>query len=528
MNSGSEHISFSESGQFSRIFLDYVSATEKLKPFYPFYPDTNGYQQAMAAMQYEEKNRSVLAASIQKQYEDSGIQLPQELFSKLKESGTLTVTTGHQLCLFTGPLYFITKIATTIRLAEKLEAETGKKIVPVYWMASEDHDFAEIASVNLFGKTISWEKPANGAVGKLPTDSLQTTLEEIKPVLGQTSAAASLFELFSKVYAPGKTLAAATRALVHELFEGKVLILDGDDAELKKLFLSHFENDLKSNAAFSAVSNSIQQLHSLGYDAQVNPREINVFYSGKNFRERIEKDGDKFRVLNTELVFTSEELDAELKNNPAAFSPNVVLRPLYQQTILPNLAYVGGPGELAYWLEYRAMFEEQKTFFPVLQPRSFILLSDSGAQKKMDKLGISIPDLFGDIEELIKKYVSERAGADLRFDSEKAELKTIYDKIISKAESADATLKKTAEAELQKSINSLEALLGKMLRAEKQKQETDINQLRKLHSGFFPNGLLMERYSNFIPFWLQTNGELVRLIENEIDFPVKGISVVRI
>ena len=528
MNSGSEHISFSESGQFSRIFLDYVSANENLKPFYSYAPDTNGYSQAMNEMQYEEKNRAVLTAAIKKQYADSGIQVPEKLFSKLQETGTLTVTTGHQLCLFTGPLYFITKIATTIRLAEKLESETGKKIVPVYWMASEDHDFAEIASVNLFGKTISWEKPANGAVGKLETDSLQTVIEELKSVLGQSSEAVNLFSLFSKVYAPGNNLATATRNLVHEIFEKKVIVLDGDDAELKKLFLPVLENDLKNQTAFHSVNDSIGQLKQIGYEAQVNPREINVFYTGKNFRERIEKNGEEYRALNSEIVFSKTELEAELKNNPAAFSPNVVLRPLYQQTILPNLAYVGGPGEIAYWLEYKKMFDDLKTFFPVLQPRSFILLSDSSAQKKMDKLGISVKTLFGEIEELVKSFVSERAGADLNFDSEKSELKKVYDTVISKSETADPTLKKSAEAELQKALNSLDALLGKMLRAEKQKQETDISQLRKLHSVFFPNGVLMERYSNFIPYWLQTNGELIRMIEKEISFPVNGISVVKI
>lgn len=496
---------------FNRLFLDYVSASEKVKPFYDHFPSTEGYRAAAKAMRYEEKYRAIVADALRAQYERDGVALPLELLEKFAMPETLTVTTGHQLCLFTGPMYFIFKIVTAINLAEKTEKETGKKVVPVYWMATEDHDFDEIASVNLFGKTLTWQKPAEGAVGRLRTDSMAALLQELKTVMGESEAAVKLHAMFEEVYRPGRSLAAATRELVHRLFDGKVLVLDGDDASLKKLFIPYFREDIFSNVTFRDVSITIAELEKNGYDIQVKPRGINVFFLGENSRERIEEKEGNYHVLHSSLSFTKEGLDAELNEHPEKFSPNVTLRPVYQQVLLPNLAYVGGPGELVYWLEYKKMFETVGAFFPVLQPRNFGLLVDANTSGRLAKLGLQAENLFGEIEQIIKQFVSTE---ELSLDAEKENIRSAFDGVIAKAEASDVTLKKAAEAELQKALNSLEALQGKMLRAQKQKQETSVNQLRKLHAKFFPNGVLQERYENFIPYFLDQPDFIAMLLES--------------
>jgi bacillithiol biosynthesis cysteine-adding enzyme BshC len=429
------------------------------------------------------------------------------------------------LCLFTGPLYFIYKIITTINVAEEQSKVLGKNIVPVYWMASEDHDFDEISSVNLFGKTLKWSADAKGAVGKLKTDSLSGIISELKSLLGNSSVGVNLSELIEKAYRPGRTLAQSTREFVNELFKDKLLILDANDARLKKCFAAQLKNEIEKQNSETPVSETISELAKLGYEAQVNPRKINLFYMKENFRERIEEKDGKFSVLNSTIVFSKEELLSEIDLHPENFSPNVVLRPIYQQTILPNIAYVGGPGEISYWLEYKKMFEQFKAPFPVLQPRHFALIVDKNSEERLSKLQLSLEELFGDAEELIKSFVKKNSGDSILLDQEKEELKKIFDSVRTKIVPVDSTLKGTVDAELQKQLNALENLESKVMRAAKQKQETAIGQIRKLREKFLPGGILQERYENFIPFYLKYGEEFIPMLEKQFEFPVENLLI---
>jgi bacillithiol biosynthesis cysteine-adding enzyme BshC len=496
-------IPFADTHQFSKLFLDYFSAHPDLSSFYVNRADDAGYKNASENLEYNESIRKDLVAAVRAQYKNGAVEINESLISKLEQPGAMTVCTGHQLCLFTGPLYFIYKLISTIKVAEEQSKKTGKTIVPIYWMASEDHDFAEISSVNLYGKTISWKTESGGAVGRLKTDSLEPVLAELKTVIGENEAANKLYAIISKAYCHGRTLAGATRELVHELFAGKILILDPDDAGLKKHFVPYFLKDILANEAEPLVLESAEKLKSLGYDMQVNPRAINAFFLKGNVRERIELKDGKYHVLNSAISFSKDELEYEIRNYPKNFSPNVVLRPMYQQTILPNIAYIGGPGEIAYWLEYKTMFEQFNVPFPILQPRHFALIVEKNVEEKINKLGLSVTDFFSDAEELIKNYVRNISGDSISFEKEKETIRNIFEGLRDKVTAIDATLKGAADAELQKQLNGIENLEGKLLKASKQKQETSIAQIRKLREKILPNGILQERYENFIPFYLK-------------------------
>jgi bacillithiol biosynthesis cysteine-adding enzyme BshC len=502
-------IPFAETKQFSKLFLDYVSGNPALAEFYENKPDDSGYKTAVEHLAYNESNRKDLVLAIRAQYENNAVEINESLISKLEQPGAMTVCTGHQLCIFTGPLYFIYKVISTIKIAEEQSKKTGKTIVPVYWMASEDHDFEEISSINLYGKTISWKTETGGAVGRLKTDSLQPVLAELKVLMGENEAADKLFALISKAYCHGRTLANAMRELVHELFAGKVLVLDPDDAALKKLFVQQFLKDIISNEAAPLVNEASERLRSLGYDVQVNPRTINAFFLKGNVRERIEEKDGKYVVLNSAISFSKEELEYEIKNYPKNFSPNVVLRPMYQQTILPNIAYIGGPGEIAYWLEYKTMFRHFNVPFPILQPRNFALILEKNVEEKISKLGLQPEDFFGDVEELIKTYVKKISGEALSMEKEKETIRSVFEGLRDKMLAADPTLKGAADAELQKQLNGIENLEGKLLKASKQKQETSITQIRKLREKILPNSVLQERYENFIPFYLKYGEDFI-------------------
>jgi bacillithiol biosynthesis cysteine-adding enzyme BshC len=498
------NIPFQSTGQFPKLFLDYVSGKKELLPFYSYFPDAEGFAKALGDLQKRSFDRSMLVEAIRSQYaRTKNCAFDISLVEKLHSPNTFTVTTGHQLCLFTGPLYFIYKIISTINLAKELKKKFPENdFIPVYWMASEDHDIAEIDHIHLFGKTLKWDTGQAGAVGRFETAPLVKMIEELEAIMGDNANAGELIAIFKNAYGENKNLADATRSLVHQLFGSVLIVADGDDARLKKSFVSIMREDIFSSPNERLVNETVGELEKLGYGAQVKPRAVNVFYLEENARVRIEGPDDKYKL--------------ELETHPENFSPNVVLRPLYQQMILPNIAYVGGPGELSYWLEYKRMCDHHKLFFPVLVPRNSVMWLDERSVEILRKNDFTEEDIFRDTEELVK----DSAKKDVSWTGEVADisnaLNETYLKLSALAQRADATLKGAVDAELQKALNGLKNIESKMLRAEKQKKETSLNQIRKTKEKLFPGNLLQERYDNFIPFYLRHGKKFFNVLFSEL------------
>ncbi len=511
-------IDFSKTGFFFKLILDYLAGAESVRPFYHYAPSLESFASAIKDKQKELINRPVLVEVLKEQH----LKLPNAIASLqqidlLLQPNTYTVTTGHQLCLFTGPLYFLYKIITTINLADALnKAYPGNHFVPVYWMASEDHDFEEVSRVNIFGKKIVWKQEQKGVTGKIATDSLKNVLEELKPIMGSSENALKLFDIFEQAYAK-PTLAMASAYLVHALFgQYGLLIIDGDDVRLKSEFKNIIKDDILNATNYKLVNSCIQKLAEQNIKAQVNPREINCFYKTEGLRERIEKKDEHYHIVNTDIHFTEVEILTELENHPDRFSPNVVLRPLYQEKILPNVASIGGPGELAYWMEYKSMFEHHHINFPILMLRNCLLWIESTIHERILKLNIHNEELFLPIEEQIKIFLNKQ-GSDISFTHEEKQLKDLYEIIKTKAEKIDPTLKGTVEAELQKQLNILKTIESKLLKAEKQKQEVNINQLKKIKDKLFPEGHLQERHDNFIPFFIKHGDAFITELKEHLN-----------
>ena len=504
-------LEFDKTGFFSGLIADYLKKEERLEPFYSFYPEPESFEQAIQERKYN-FDRELLTEVITGQNVNAEINVSEitlENINLLKRDNTYTITTGHQLCLFTGPLYFVYKIITTINLAEELKVKYPTcNFVPVFWMASEDHDFEEINHIHLFGKKIVWdpEEAVSGPVGKINTSTLSNEIEALREILGNTEQGRELYDLFHKAYLKHHNLSDAARYLVNELF-GKwgLVIIDAEDKRLKEALKAVVLDDIFNQTPYHLINKTIHELSHAGYPkAQLNPREINLFYLKNNSRERIEKAEDgTYRVLQTSIAFSKEELKQEIEKYPERFSPNVSLRPLYQEIILPGIAYVGGGGELAYWLQLKAVFDHYKINFPALVLRNSLMWIDSAAAEKMIKLNLSISDLFQETAPLINQLVVAKSHAELSLEEEMDKLKTLYQEISEKAIAIDSTLKAAVEADLQRHLQALKHLEHKLLKAEKQKHETSINQVIKLREKLFPGNGLQERYDNFIPFYLK-------------------------
>lgn len=459
--------------------------------------------------------REVLVNSLKKQYQNVSIsQEVENNIENLKLSNTYTVTTGHQLNLFTGPLYFIYKIITVINLSKELKQKfPDNNFVPVFWMATEDHDFEEINHFYLFNQKHEIAKSKDGAVGRMKLDNIESVFSQLDETLKGRTGLEDVLALLKKHYKSSNTYTQAIRGLVNELF-GKygLVIVDGDDKSLKSLFINSMKKELIEQQNIATINKTSTQLENLGYSAQVTPREINLFYIEDGLRERIVFEDGVYKVLNTSLVFSEEEIIEELKSFPKKFSPNVVMRPLYQETILPNLAYIGGGGEIAYWLQLKEMFIQNDVVFPILGLRNSALVIDNNTSKKIEKLGFSVLDLFKNEDELIKQYIKE--GSDILLDLNKEEkiIEDVFNDIVLKAGKIDSSLQPMIKAELQKSLKAIQNIESRLIKSEKRKEEVAINQIKNIKEKLFPSSSLQERKENFIYLYLVLGKDFIDLL----------------
>lgn len=520
-------IPFASLPGFSRLFLDYAAGVPELETLYDFRPDQKGYDYAIRRAQKGNVNRQLVADVLSEQYASSPEILPEALIRKLGNAESCTVTTGHQLCVMGGPAYWVYKLASVIQLAQKLSRMYNAEVIPVYWMATEDHDIDEVRSLHAFGKKVTWNTTQEGAAGRLLLDDATNFIEEFTGVLGSSPKALEISATLRKIYSPGKTLTAATREFVHYLFGDAIVCVDPDHPALKRMAVSVFTDELQHSRAEALVKQTSSFLIGKQYEVQVNPRNINLFYLEGNLRDRIERKGEDFVLVNSKRNFSREDLLNEVKSSPEKFSPNVVLRPVYQQLILPNVAYVGGPGELVYWMQYKELFDHYRVAFPVLQPRFFGMEISSKDHEWMRRNRIEFSDLVGNFDEALNRKLADRAGEELSLENEKEVVELLRSTIAEKASRADATLRAFAEAEMKKAIDALKVVEVRMLRAIKQREEIFTTQFRKLRDKVMPDNILQERSENFLALWVST-GISVQDILNADLFPVSGVKVMSV
>jgi bacillithiol synthase len=499
-----QHIPYNQTNNFSKLILDYLSDAEAVRSFYAFRPDKKGIQSILEQRKAYSTNRSVLVQVLKEQYaalQPSGA--VQANIEALLHKNTFTVCTAHQPNLFTGPLYFVYKVLHTIKLAAYLQEQWPDcRFVPVYYMGSEDADFAELNHTYVDGKKIEWKKEQTGAVGRMQVDNtLLQLIDELEGQLVYEPFGKEVVALLRGCYIAGRTIQEATFELVNQLYgDAGLLVLIPDHPLLKAQMMEVFAEDLFQNTSSTIVLQTSERIEEQ-YSAQAFPREINLFYLKDGIRERIEKDEEGFVVLNTELRFSEEAMKSELENHPERFSPNVILRGLYQETILPNLAFIGGGGETAYWLQLKDLFQHFGVPFPVLVLRNSFLIVEQKWQVKLNKIELSPADLFKSDDELMKEHVAKYSEQSVSLNGTFEKAEDLYETIREQAESIDQTLSQYVIAMKARSLKELQELEKKMLRAEKRKYVDQQRQITAIKDVLFPNGGLQERVENFSGFY---------------------------
>ncbi len=515
MQSNATYLAYSKTNSFSSLVLDYLSGRDELKAFYKHSSSIEGVKAAIQDRKAFNTNRTLLVDALKDQYRNVELTArQQENLNLLAKENTFTICTAHQPNIFTGHLYFIYKILHAVKIAEELAVQIpDAHFVPVYYMGSEDADLEELGHIFIDGQKYEWKTDQTGAVGRMKVD--KALLQLIELFSGQLTVlphGKAIVDLMKRCYTLNETIEQATLKMVNELFASfGLLILLPDSRILKQAFIPVMEKELLEGFSHKAVEETVATLPSK-YKAQASGREINLFYLGDNSRERIELDEGKYRVLNTDISFTQQEILDELKTYPERFSPNVILRPVFQETILPGIVFIGGGGELAYWMELKKVFEAVAVPYPILVLRNSFVLVEKADVAIIKKLQLSYEEIFLAEFDLMNKLVKRDSTVQVTLDKEKDDLLAYYNQLKIIAGKVDNGLQVHTEALYTKALKRITELEKKLMRAEKQKFDAEQRQLKKMKTHLFPNNNLQERIENFMSFYGKWGNELLDII----------------
>jgi bacillithiol biosynthesis cysteine-adding enzyme BshC len=498
-------------GHYSPLIKDYLKGDPQLDAFIAQQPTVEGIAKAIAIRKKQPVDRLALQNYLADQYAE----LPKQEaviqhIALLKLDTTFTVCAAHQPNLFTGPAYFIYKIAHAIQLARRLKTEfPDNDFVPVYFMGSEDNDLDELGHVYLHGEKISWDTDQEGAVGRmLVNDSLCKMRDQISTVLNTCPFGEDVRQLLDRSFVSGRTVQQSMMHLVHLLFgQFGLLVFIPDHPVVKQSFKDILLQEVSTGASYAVLNETLQQFPK-SYKIQATGRPINLFYLKDGLRKRIDPVASGFSIADTSLHFSLAELRQEIEEHPERFSPNVVLRPVLQEKILPNVAFIGGAGELAYWLELKAVFERWGVPMPPLFLRNSILLISSEQSDLLKKLRLTTSQLFKGLKSIIKQQISMSLDIQQLRDVQ-VQSETLLNQLMPMLTAVDPTLVGSLEAMKTRNKRWISGLETKLIRAEKRNQEAYIRQLEKAYSSLFPNGQWQERTDNFFQYYAKYGADLI-------------------
>lgn len=471
---------------------DYLNEASGLTPFYQYSPNHPDFSEIIKRKSAENIDRKALHEVICQQYQGLSIsEKTRQNIELLKEDNTFTVTTGHQIVLFGGPLFTLYKVLTIIKLAENLKQEYPQyNFVPIFWIHTEDHDFEEI---NHFFVDFQHKHTYQGSFrGRVGAHLIDDSIKDLYPLINDERCKAA--------YQPGKKFAAAYRQFMNDwLGKYGIVMLDPDNAHLKPAFSGIISSEIKEQLSYHQVSTTSFHLTQAGYPAQISPREINLFYMKDDLRNRIEQHGEKFQVLDSELSFQYEEIANLAHQNPEFFSPNVSLRPLYQEMILPNLAYVGGWGELSYWLQLKGLFDKSKTNFPLLLPRMSATLFTKEEETLWRGMGFELEDIDRELHVLYRKYMPT-VWEDHEFTSLSKSLAESFSALEQYVYNYSDTLPRSVVGQKVKTDRFLANMKKKMHRVMRDRHHKPFAQIHDLKQQIQPDRKKQERVLNAMAF----------------------------
>ncbi|HAV23831.1 MAG: bacillithiol biosynthesis cysteine-adding enzyme BshC [Ignavibacteria bacterium GWA2_55_11] len=518
----------------SRLFLDYLTDHQRVRSFFPRnFRNSKDWESTLRDVSSRSLDRSALVQVLSQQNRNfqCGVKTLANIDLLLNDN-TVAIVTGQQVGMFTGPMYTLYKTLTAIRLAEQLgKRHPDHTFVPVFWIEGEDHDVEEVTSVKLFTATndlATYTYPVEGhsqgknlgAVGVIPfTDAIVAFVDQIRKGVTQTEFTDGVINLFSTAYQPGMTFTRAFVHLLNDLLGDTGLIyIDPNDAGLKKLLAPVFRTDLYETPRLCqlVVDTSVQLEQQ--YHAQVKPRPVNSFLFHNGGRFPIEPHAQGFALKGTRQHYSKEELLALLDAHPEYFSPNVVLRPLCQDTLLPTAAYVAGPAEVAYFAQIIPLYKEFGIPVPVIYPRASATILEEKVEKVLTRFALQPQELFGGID-FIKTRVAGQVSdfkAEELFGATIGSVEESLNSLRSGLQKIDPTLLGALDNTLDKMRSHILVLKQKTAAAQQRQHEVFMRQIDKASLFVVPEGSFQERKINVLYYLNKYGPEFVRWLDGEL------------
>lgn len=525
----------SEEAGFSKLFLDYISNYASIQTFFSGnVQERKDWNTAIQRVGAHSRDRSKLVQILSLQNKDfqCGVQTLANI-DLLMNDNTFAVVTGQQVGLFSGPLYTIYKAIAAIKLASKLSADfPGYQFVPVFWLETEDHDFEEIASIHILNAsndiaTLTYEEGIKnsahnlGSVGHLElTESIEQVFQHLQSELLPTEFTTKVLDLFRSAYRPGTTLSKAFVYLLNVLLENSGLIfLDPNTPEVKQLLSPIFKQELTNISKSCQLVISESERLEQKYHAQVKPRSVNLFLHQPGGRFGIEPHPDGFALKGARQYFTTEELLNLLEQSPESFSPNVVLRPICQDFLLPTITYVAGPAEIAYFAQFKLLYEYFDIPEPLIYPRASLTIIEERVQKIIDKFDLKLLQVFQE-KEFVKQFVAEQISdfkVEPLFTNTAGTIEESLNSLRGGLEKIDPTLIPALENTLSKISGNLTVLKEKTTAAQARQNQTALRQIDRVSDSVFPLSSLQERKINLVYFLNKYGLEFVRWLHQAME-----------
>lgn len=450
---------------------------------------------------------------------------------QLKDPRALTIVTGQQVGLFGGPLYTLYKAITAVKLARHLSDRLQRPIVPVFWLEGGDHDIEEVSSVCLRSTgdcaRIHYrgqQRPANGNLGSVGsmvfTEDMTRVRQEVRSCLPASAFRDEVLEHYYAAYRPGVTFTDAfARTLSMLLGDCQIVLMDPEDCDLKELAAPIMRREITDHAhTFSELAATTAELQDR-FHAQVNVRPFNLFVLSDHGREAVQSDGEQFRLQQSGRTVTLAEL---LDLAPCLLSPNVVMRPLVQDYLLPTLSYVAGPGEIAYFAQFKSLYDWAGLPMPVVFPRSSLTLVESRTRRVMEQYGLDLPGMTEEVSVLMRRIVLSGTPLEDAFARAGDSLAACAGALKDEVSRVEHTLGRSAEATLRQWQKELAKLQKRVERAEKNRHEQLQNQLTRCRHALYPQGQLQERTLSVLSYLARYGDGILRTIYEGMDIGSTG------
>ena len=517
----------------SKLVNDYFHNYNKVAEFYNGnFHDLSAFQNQIKKVKSRSLQREELITILTEQNNKYGCtERTIKNINKLLNNQTCAVVTGQQVGLFSGPLYTIYKALTAIKLSEYLSQSCNESIVPIFWLASDDHDFAEIDHIKLTNKNNQVDEikyQSDSSNKKIPvsdiflTSEINDCIKKLKDSTHESEFKQEIISHLKEAYQPGLSFVEAFAKWMTQIFKSYGLIfIDASHPKLKELGKKVFYKEIEeySPSTKKAIKTS-EKLKQNKYHSQIQLHDgiLNLFYVEQG-RQSIQTKNNDFFIKATAQTFTTNELLELVDTRSNLFSPNVMLRPVFQDILLPTIAYIGGPGEIAYFAQFKGIYENYDIPMPIIYPRKSISIIEKKIDNVLKNYNLKIQDMWQNVDKIINEITKSQIPESVEKILHNAashiddDFKFIKQELIA----LDPTLENAADLSLGRIKQQFHFLEKKILQASKRKNDIIIQQINKAKNNLYPDNKLQERTLNIVQFLIKYNFNFIDEIYEAID-----------